>query len=356
MNKLAVTLLLLFFASAARAESPAWQQAVFQTQAPGQPEQRALFEAPPPGNHSWRLCAVLPNVSDDYWDWVQVGIRREALRLNIRLHLFEASGYSKAGLRQQQRVLQQRCLETEVDAVLIAAIDDAGLHPQLKALRERGVKVIDLINGYQDDQVDAHASTDFFHMGHFAGQLLMQQLPLPLPRAGKPVRLLWIPGPDSARWARRGDQGFTAALGKLPQVSIDTLFIEPHYRVQSQAIQKRLARGEHYDAIIGTAPTAMAVESLKADGLLPKELPVIAYYSTPEVARLQRDKRLLGAVTDNPEAQGRIGVALAYQLLEKHATPWQVGPVPTQLSDDLMTLLDQPPKAHGPKAAAARNP
>lgn len=338
MNRFAAALLLLLTCAPCLAQAPAWQLDVFQTDSPGQLERRLAFTAPVAGQHQWRLCAVLPNVSDDYWDWVQAGIRREALRLNIRLHLFEASGYSKAGLRQQQRVLQQRCLENAVDAVLIAAIDDQGLHPQLKDLRARGVKVIDLINGYQDAWVDAHASTDFFHLGQFAGQLLAERLP----DTGKPLRLLWVPGPDTATWARRGDQGFKAALGGNARFAVETLFIEPHYRVQSQAIQKRLARGDVYDVIVGTAPTAVAVESLKADGLLPRDLPVIAYYSTPEVARLQRDGRLLAAVTDNPEAQGRIGVALAYQLLEQQPAPWQVGPVPSQLTGELISLLKDP--------------
>src|SRR5262245_53525251 len=42
---------------------------------------------------SWRLCASIPHLKDDYWLAVNFALIQEARRLGVRLNLFEAGGY-----------------------------------------------------------------------------------------------------------------------------------------------------------------------------------------------------------------------------------------------------------------------
>lgn len=295
-------------------------------------EQQLLFRAPAFNETTFHLCAVLPNVSDEYWDAVISGIKAEALQLGVSVVIYEASGYGSAGLRQQQRILEQRCAQDHIDAVLLAAIDDQALNSSVALLRNKGVLVIDLINGYDTRQVDAHAMVDFMHLGRVAAESLLQHKQLLRQYLGdRPFRLLWVPGPQSSGWAKHGDQGFTQALKNEHWIQLETYYWGPHYRQQSQAIGDLLAAGKSYDLIAGTAPTILAAIQLKHQGRLAANLPLLAYYTTPDIYSMLDSDQLINAVTDNPELQGRTGVALAVGMLQKRKMPFQVGPVPQAL-------------------------
>lgn len=321
-----------------------WQTRAITRMTPDSQEIRQIFSGVEKAQKDWRLCVVLPNVSDKFWDDIVSGVREESARLGITSIIYEASGYGEAGLKQQERILNQRCSAGKLDAVLLAAADSSGLTTTLRGLREKQVLVIDFVNGYDINAVDARAYLDNYYLGFSAGQEIKKYL-LAQPLARK-TKILWVPGPEGPDWAKRGDEGFKAAL-LTSEADITSLYLNPHYREQARDLRKYLNTGKTFDLIVGTGPTSVAAYQLKAEGLIPQATPLFAYYATPDVEKLLADGQLLGAVSNQPRIMGRMGVSLAVGMLEKLPMPFQVGPEPVLLQPTLKDK-NQPGKIQSP--------
>lgn len=311
-----------------RAATPLEVNAIIRT-APDKPEQHQIFRGPTQASKNWHLCVILPNVSDNFWDEVAAGVREESKRMGATTVIYEASGYTDAGMKQQEQILRHRCGTGRFDAVLLAAISgNTELDNTLKKLRAENIIVIDLINGYDSTQVDGRAFLDNYHVGMATGEEIKNYLSTHPTKAAP--RILWVPGPKDSDWARRGDEGFKAALGGST-VQIETLYFRPHYREQRRDLRQHLKNGKTYDLIIGSGPTATAAHQLKTQGIIPPETPIFAYYATPDVLMLLAQGKIIGTVSNEPKIQGRIGVALVTGLLEKIPVPFQIGPEPVLL-------------------------
>lgn len=291
-------------------------------------EEHQLFRGPTHTTQSWRLCVVLPNVSDRFWDEVSVGIREESARLGAASVIYKASGYTEAGRTQQERLLLHRCGTGDFDAVLLSAVSRTGLHDAIQGLRDRGIVVIDFVNGYDPQRVDARAFLDNYQLGHATGVEIKHYLATQLKK--QIARILWIPGPKGPDWAQRGDEGFRTAMAGTT-AKIETLRLPPHHREQYRDLLQHFSSPRHYDIIVGSGTTSTAVYRLKNEGYIPKELPVFAYYATPDALTLLAQGHLLGTISNEPKMQGHLGVALAVGLLEKLPMPFQLGPEPVLL-------------------------
>lgn len=311
----------------AQPDAPLSVQALVRMKA-DQPETLQHFTGIATATRSWRLCVVLPNVSDTFWDEVVSGVREESTRLGVTSVIYEASGYTDSGLLQQERILNQRCSAQNLDAVLLAAVDRTGLNTSLRRLRANKVLVIDFVNGYDPQEVDARAFLDNYHLGNATGIDVKKYLAAH-PTAKTP-NILWVPGPEHADWAKRGDEGFRAAL-KGMDLNIETLHLNPHQREQNLALRRHMQTGKSYDLIVGTGPTSVAVFQLKVEGIIHHDTPIFAYYATPDVLKLLEDGQVISSVSNEPRLQGRMGVALAIGMLEKLPMPFQAGPAPRLL-------------------------
>ncbi len=309
-----------------------WQTQAIARMTPDSQETHQTFSGLEKTQKDWRLCVVLPNVSDKFWDDIVSGVREESAWLGITSIIYEASGYGEAGLQQQERILNQRCSAGKLDAVLLAAADRSGLTTSLRSLREKQVLVIDFVNGYDIQEVDARAYLDNYHLGFSAGQEIKKYLSAQ--SLTRKTKILWIPGPKGPDWVKRGDEGFKTAL-TAGEADITTLHLNPHYREQARDLRKYLSTGKTFDLIVGTGPTSVAAYQLKTEGLIPQATPVFAYYATPDVEKLLADGQLLGAVSNQPRMIGRMGVSLAIGMLEKLPMPFQVGPEPVVLQPKL---------------------
>ena len=114
----------------------------------------------------WQLCASIPHLKDDYWLAVNSALIMEARRLGVRLNLFEAGGYEH--LDAQKRQIAE-CMSKGIDGLIVGAISADGLNDLIGSYAERGIPVIDLINGVSSKAIAARAAADFYDMG-FAAQ------------------------------------------------------------------------------------------------------------------------------------------------------------------------------------------
>jgi protein TorT len=229
----------------------------------------------------------------------------------VRLNLFEAGGYENLPARRRQIA---ECLESGANGLIVGAISANGLNDQIASYADRGIPVVDLINGVSSTAIAARAAADFYDMGFAAGQFLTK-----LTGAGKAARIAWFPGPKGAGWVSAGDQGIRDALKGTNITIVATSFGDTGIAEQAKLLNASVDRHRDIDYIVGTAVTAHAAVQVLRERNLSARIKVISYYFSPGVYRGIQRGTIVAAPTDQPALQAKVAVDLAVRILEKQA-------------------------------------
>lgn len=282
----------------------------------------------------WDICVSFPHVKDSYWLAVNYGVSDEAKRLGIGMRLFHAGGYDNLQLQIKQI---RRCVDAGGQGVIIGAISNDGLNPLVAELKQKGIPVIDLVNGMSSDQIQAKSLVSFLEMGAIAGTYIAKRHVF----GGNKAKVAWLPGPKGAGWVEQGDLGFRQALSKGAAQIIATRHGDTGLHAQTRLLNEVLDKHPNLDYIAGTAVTAeAAVNVLRKRGLSDK-VKVVAYYFTPGVQRGIRRGTILAAPTDSAVVQGRIAVDQLVRILEHKPFQAHVGPVVYIVDQDNVSSFDR---------------
>jgi protein TorT len=268
----------------------------------------------------WNICVSIPHLKDAYWLAVNYGLIAEARRLDVGISLYEAGGYEQLDAQRQQI---EDCLANDTDGLIISAISKDGLNDLIKTAADRGIPVLDMINGMSSSHISARVAVDFWDTGYQTGTYLRELHQ----NSDQPVRVAWFPGPDGAAWVAAGDAGFKDALKGSPIEVISTRMGDTGHATQSRLIEIVLdEHADELDYIVGTAVTAeAAVDVLRRRGLS-KKIQVLSYYYSPDVHRGIKRGTILAAPSDQTALQARIAVDVMVRMLEqqdyfKHVAP-----------------------------------
>src|SRR5262249_45211367 len=122
---------------------------------------RAEFTPLTHATRAWRLCASIPHLKDDYWLAVNFALIQEARRVGVRLNLFEAGGYDHLDVQRRQ---MSECVTRGADGLIVGAISADGVNDLIMSYADRGIPVVDLINGVNSPAIAARAAADFYDM------------------------------------------------------------------------------------------------------------------------------------------------------------------------------------------------
>jgi protein TorT len=282
------------------------------------PHEQLLYQPLDKAQKKWKICISFPHLKDDYWLAVNYGVSREARRQSVSIELFEAGGYGNLNKQIQQI---QSCAASGVDGIIIAAIDEDGLNPEVENLKQKGIAVVDLSNGMSSQQTDARSLVSFYQMGHEAGLYLVKQQK----QLGKPVSVAWFPGPHGAAWVESGTRGFHDAIKKWPIKVVATRYGDVGRRQQAILLQEVFDSNDQLDFVVGTAPTILA--ALPLVRRLNRQTQLISYYMTRGIYSAIKRKQVLAAPTDKAVLQGRLAVDQVIRVLEKKPFNKHVGPI-----------------------------
>jgi protein TorT len=261
--------------------------------------------------NKWRIRVFIPHLKDAYWLGVNYGLIDEARRLGVSLSIYKAGGYDQ--LEVQRRQIEE-ILDDKPDGLIIAAISLDGLNDIVRKASDKGIPVLDLINGMSSPDIAARTAVSFWDMGYQAGRYLRRLQN----GTGKPLKVAWFPGPEGAGWVAAGDVGFLEAIEDNAIETVDTQYGDTGSAVQGKLVESvldRYAHDLHY--IVGTAVTAeAAVKILRRRGLADR-VKIISYYYSPGVHRGIRRGDILSAPTDLTVLQARIAVDVMVRILEK---------------------------------------
>ena len=275
--------------------------------------QHTMQQYTPPGQASrpWRICASIPHLKDDYWLGVNFGLVNEAKRLGVALNLYEAGGYENLATQQSQ--IAECVTKNNAEALIIGAISADGLDSVIADYSDKGIPVIDLINGINSDKIAARVAADFYDMGLAAGKYLETLQP----DASKSAKVAWFPGPAGAAWVAAGDKGFRAALNGSALSIVDGGFGDTGIAAQTRLIEAMLDGHPDIDFIAGTAVSAEAAVQVLQKRNLEQRIKVIAYYFGPGIYRGIKRDAILAAPSDSQTVLARISIDQAVRALEK---------------------------------------
>ena len=269
------------------------------------------YVPPERASRPWRICASIPHLKDDYWLAVNFGLVDEARRLGLALNLYEAGGYENLATQQSQ--IAECMAKNNAQALIVGAISADGLSSVIADYSDKGVPVIDLINGIHSDKITARVAADFYDMGLAAGKYLRTLQP----DTSKPTKVAWFPGPAGAGWVEAGDKGFRAALNGSSISILEGGFGDTGLAAQTRLIEAVLDSHQDVDFIAGTAVSAEAAVQLLQKRNLERQIKVIAYYFGPGIYRGIKRDAILAAPSDSQAVLARISVDQAVRALEK---------------------------------------
>jgi protein TorT len=259
----------------------------------------------------WRIRIFIPHLKDDYWLGVNYGLIHEARRLEVSLSIFEAGGYDKLDVQRRQI---ENAIAENPDGLIIGAISLDGLNDLVKKASDKGIPVLDLINGMSSPHIAARAAVSFWDMGYQAGSYLRRLQE----KRGQALRLAWFPGPDGAGWVKAGDAGLREAIAGGAIEILDSRYGDTGSAAQAKLVEASLSQyADDLDCVVGTAVTAeTAVKILRQRGLADR-IKILSYYYGPGVHRGIRRGDITAAPSDLTVLQARIAVDVMVRILEK---------------------------------------
>jgi len=282
----------------------------------------------------WRIRVFIPHLKDDYWLGVNYGLIQEARRLEVSLSIFEAGGYDRLDVQRRQI---ENAIAENPDGLIIGAISLDGLNDLVKKASDKGIPVLDLINGISSPHIAARAAVSFWDMGFQAGSYLRRLQE----NSGQPLKLAWFPGPDGAGWVKAGDAGLRSAIEGGAIEILDSRYGDTGSAAQAKLIEAALSRyADDLDCIAGTAVTAeAAVKILRRRGLADR-IKILSYYYGPGVHRGIRRGDITAAPSDLTVLQARIAVDVMVRILEKRDYYKHVAPRVTVVDSENIRSWD----------------
>jgi protein TorT len=259
------------------------------------------------------ICVSFPHLKDSYWAGVAYGIISEAKRLNQKITLLEAGGYTNLETQLNQ---VDDCIANGADALIIGPISSHGNAKQIDLIRARGIPVIVIITGI-NTVVDANSLQSFATMGFTTCRWIAQQHQSDQEK----VKIIWFPGPPSAGWSIAADQGCRQALLGTQVEILDTKWGDTGKAIQLKLVEAAiqthvLADQPEFDYIVGTATSIEGAVGALRSRNLDKKVKLVAYYYTPGMDIFIRRGQVDMAPSDQMITQARVSVDQAVRLLE----------------------------------------
>ncbi|WP_342118485.1 TMAO reductase system periplasmic protein TorT [Pseudoduganella sp. OTU4001] len=274
-----------------------------------------LYSPLPRAASPWRICVLLPHARDKYWWGVSWGLMEEADRLGLRIGIYQAGGYEFLDTQRAQFI---SCIEQKADAIVLGAISADGLNKEIDIARAKGIPVIDLVNGVTSKAVTARSLVDFGDMANAALRYLVADA------GGRPIKVLWLPGPKDAGWVNDAEVALRQRLAGLKIELVHGGYAPPDASSQ-MALVRRHVQAAAPDYVLGNA-VAAEVAANYAQYQAPKGIKVVAYYATEPVVEMVKAGRVLAAPSDGTILQARISLDLAVRAIEKKPHPFKVSP------------------------------
>ncbi|WMS42599.1 TMAO reductase system periplasmic protein TorT [Acuticoccus sp. MNP-M23] len=268
----------------------------------------------------WKLCVLFPHLKDAYWVATNYGVIAHARRIGVTVDLFEAGGY---GNIDKQRSQLDTCVKGGYDAILVGSVSFDGLTPAIvEAAKTK--PIFATVNQVLPAGLSGMAAVNWIDMGRSAGRYFAERFPK---GRSRPVKIAWLPGPETAGWVKLTDQGFREEIEGAAVEVVAIKYGDTGADVQLGLVQDVLEEYPDIDFIAGNAVAIEAAMALVRQRGLKGKVGLVADYFTPAIYRGIRRGIVAGAPTDSAALQGTLSVDQAVRFLEGNSAADHVGPI-----------------------------
>jgi len=271
------------------------------------------------GSTKTREIAVIPKgTTHDFWKSVHAGAvkaQRELGNVNVVFR-----GPEREDDREQQIALVQNFVSREVDAIVLAPLDDRSLAAPVRQATQAGIPVVII-----DSDLAADAGKDFVSFvatdNYQGGVLAAERMAEVLGGKGKVLLLRYQEG--SASTVQR-EQGFTDTLAKHEGIELvdPKRYAGATRDTAQQASENLLTAYDHVDGIFcpNESSTFGMLLALRARGLAGK-IRFVGFDSSVGLVEALRKDEIDGLVVQNPMRMGYLGVKSAVDHLDGKPVP-----------------------------------
>lgn len=258
----------------------------------------------------WRLCVLFPHTQDPYYLSMTYGAVKEAEAKGAALNVFAAGGYTELPTQISQ---MEDCISSGADGIAMVAISATGMNRTIARAADQGIPVAITGGDVTSDRVAARAQGDWFDVGELVGNYLKEQHPA----GSKPVKVLWLGGPEAPRWSKDSADGFVKTVEDTDSIEVlKVIWGEPSKASQIPLIEDALLAYPDIDYIAGIAPGIEAgMQVLREKNRT--DIKLISSYTTPETEAGLRNGAIKAIATDYTAAQARVAVDQLIRILEK---------------------------------------
>ncbi|GAA6135827.1 TMAO reductase system periplasmic protein TorT [Oceaniserpentilla sp. 4NH20-0058] len=274
---------------------------------------------------------------------VNFALIEEAKRLGVRMRINEAGGYDHIEIQREQ---VKQCMASGADGLILSATDASGLNDLIELYTQKGIPVIDLINGVTSKQITARAAVKYFDNAYLTGNYLKRRV------AGLKKNVLWLPGPKGPSWSRSADDGFKQSIMNSSLTVVETLWGDTGKEKQSELILQALSYYKNIDYIVGTSVSSDAAVGIIKKMSLEKPIEVLSYYYDPTVHRNISRGYIVAGGSDQQATQAKIAVDMLVRSLEGKLKIKHAGARAIMVDKDSFSEFDSntsiPPKGFRP--------
>jgi periplasmic protein TorT len=326
MAGLASVVLLSANATASDAKNPWWPIKV-QNVSAGKSE---IVEYVPSEKASkrWHLCVLFPHLKDSVWVAFNYGLIQEARRLGVKVTLFEAGGYTEPSKQLSQ---YDHCVALKPDAILFAAISEAGMINKVKEGREKGIAQISIVNTVSDNvPYDAQVYGDYSMMAQSTARFLLDEHR----NSSRDLSVVTFPGPQGAGWAEAAAKAMRDTLAGSNLKIVAEKYGDTGKNVQLGLVEDALQAFPNVDILLLNGVTA-EVAPTAIDGLSPKrKIEMVSWYVNDGSLRNIKSGDVGAAALQISVPMASIGVDQAVRVLENKAVFKRVAMLPQMITKD----------------------
>jgi ribose transport system substrate-binding protein len=258
-------------------------------------------------NPTIEIACITKMQTGEHWGAVKSGARLAASEARVTVEFY--APMSEADFQKQYQLFQE-AIQKKVDAILIAASDEAMLAPLVAQAKAQGIVVVSIDSGFSNAEVDFHISSDNFKLGE-ASALAVLKL------QDSPIKATIIGSLSESLNMQERIAGIVSVLDNDPEASISMDFSSAEESIAKEIINRLLGPDTGINVIFaleensahGVAATLVSKKS--------EEAPVFIAFgsSKQQISLLEKDIIDL-LVVENPFNMGYLGIMKAVELIK----------------------------------------
>ena len=260
-----------------------------------------------------------------------MGIVKEAERLGVAATIFEAGGYTELNKQLSQ---YDDCVASHPDAILFAAISEAGIAQKVEEGLSKGIAQIAIVNPVSEKvKYEAQVFSDTGSMALYAAKWLAERHA----NSNRELTAVTFPGPPGVGWAEAAAKGMRDGLAGTKIKIVAEKYADTGKSAQLKLAEDALQQFPNVDILFCNGVTAEVAPAAVDEAGLRGKVEVTSWYVNDGSLRNIQAGDVGAAAMQITVPMTRIGVDMAVRVLEKKDHFKRVAPIPQMLTKDNIT-------------------